>query len=81
MAEHTSPVDHFPDMLRHLNNERLLELTRHCARVANQVSADGFLLERAVICRREWERRDLDACWCHGQATKGLSDGSIFLEK
>lgn len=59
MAENISPVDHFPDVLKHFADERLLKLTTYYEEVANYGSADRFVYDRAAKCQHECERRGL----------------------
>ena len=59
MAEHIYPVDHFPNVLRHFTNERLLKLMTHYTQVAHYDGADRFVYDIAIKCRDECQRRGL----------------------
>ena len=57
----TNQIDHFPNLLKHFNNQRLMETTRDYIRRAR----DGVKTkwddceERAAMCQAECERRNL----------------------
>jgi hypothetical protein len=57
MAEHI--VDHFPNVLRHFTNDRLLKLVTHYTEVAHYDGADQFVYDLAIKCRDECQRRGL----------------------
>ena len=58
MAEEIFPVDHFPELLKHFSNERLVNLAIRYNRFVDR-SADGFVYDRAAKCQQECERRGL----------------------
>jgi hypothetical protein len=59
MAENILIVDHFPNVLRHFSNDRLLKLMTHYTRVAQYDGADRFVYEIATKCQDECQRRGL----------------------
>ena len=59
MVEQISPVDHFPNVLKHFSDERLLKLTIQFVHVAQDGSADRFIHERTAMCQQECERRGI----------------------
>jgi hypothetical protein len=59
MAEDFFIVDHFPNVLRHFTNERLLKLMRHYTQVAHYDGAGRFVYDMAIKCRDECQRRGL----------------------
>ena len=59
MRDNVASVDHFPDLLKHCDENRLLGITRHYIRLADHGPGVGsqFLAQRAEICLRECKRR------------------------
>jgi predicted methyltransferase len=57
--DNISSVDHFPDLLKHFDENRLLGITRHYIRLADAGSevASQHLAQRAEICLQECKRR------------------------
>jgi hypothetical protein len=58
MAENFFIVDHFPNVLRHFTDERLLKLMTHYTLVAHYDGAGRFV-DMAIKCRDECQRRGL----------------------
>lgn len=56
-------VDHFPNVLRHFTDERLLKLMTHYTQVARHDGADRFIYDIATKCRDECQRRGLHIPW------------------
>jgi len=59
MPDNIAPVDHFPGLLKHFDEDRLLGITRHYIRLADDGSdlASQYLAQRAEICLQECKRR------------------------
>ena len=59
MPDNVAPVDHFPDLLKHFDENRLLGITRHYIRLADDAPevASQYLAQRAEICLQECKRR------------------------
>ena len=55
------PVDHFPEVLKHFSDVRLIEMTCVYIHRANQESKPPWdnAVERAAMCRAECARRRL----------------------
>jgi hypothetical protein len=62
-------VDHFPNVLRHFTNDRLLKLMTHYTQVAHYDGADRFVYDRATKCQTECERRGLRIAWLRPRQT------------
>ena len=56
-------VDHFPNVLRHFTDERLLKLMAHYTQVAHHDGADRFIYDIAIKCQDEYQRRGLHISW------------------
>jgi len=52
-------VDHFPNVLRHFTNDRLLKLMTHYTQLAYYDGADQFTYDIATKCQAECQRRGL----------------------
>ena len=59
LAEAYIPVDHFPGVLKHFSEERLVETTCLYAQAVDEGRADAYTRERSVTCRHECERRGI----------------------
>ena len=57
MPDNIASIDHFPDLLKHFDETRLLSITRHCLRLVDDASASQYLAQRAEICLEECKRR------------------------
>jgi hypothetical protein len=55
-------VDHFPNVLRHFTNDRLLKLMTHYTQVAYYDGADRFIYNIATRFQEECQRRGLPIC-------------------
>jgi hypothetical protein len=67
VVEHISPVDHFPNMLKHFSDERLLRFTIHFVQMTQDGSEDSFACDRAALCQHECERRGIRAPFAAGR--------------
>jgi hypothetical protein len=63
MIENISPVDHFPDVLKHFTDQRLLSLSARYRKLMDDSSADDFLCDRAARCRQEIADRGAFIPW------------------
>ena len=57
MPHNIASVDHFPDVLKHFDENRLLGITCHYLRLAGDPSVSQHLAHRAEICLEECKRR------------------------
>jgi len=78
-AEKYAPVDHFPVVLEHFSEERLLEATRLYVQAVEEGRADGCTCERATMCCHECERRGMRFRLVGkvGQLCHFLNDGPV----
>jgi len=62
MPDNISSVDHFPDLMKHFDENRLLGITRHYIQLANDGPdlVSQYLAQRAQICLRECIRRAIE---------------------
>lgn len=51
------PVDHFPGVLKHFSEERLVEITCLYVQAVDEGRVDAYTSERAAMCRYECEQR------------------------
>jgi hypothetical protein len=62
MPDNFASVDHFPNLLKHFDENRLLGITRHYIRLADDGPevASQCLAQRAEICLQECKRRAIE---------------------
>ena len=60
------PVDHFPGVLEHFSEERLVETTCLYVQAVDEGRADAYTRERAAMCRHECERRGIHSSRLQG---------------
>jgi hypothetical protein len=56
-TDKSNPIDHLAAMLKHCDNQRLVELTRRSMQIAKTEA--GYSAQRAAICQLECQRRGI----------------------
>ena len=63
ITKQTSYVDHFPEVLKHFSNERLVNLAAHYERMTSDSSPNDLVNDRLARCQLEIERRGALVPW------------------